>query len=139
MHARTHGQYTYYVAVRLSLGKNECGASKGYVHARLSGPFSAGMPRGGACLACLKNVLAILIRLLGCMLVEQPLQDSVDGIPVVAHVTWARLQSTVEWPGGRVNEALQILESARRHPTGFKAIRKMGACCLAACRSAETD
>ncbi len=65
MHARTHGQYTYYFAVRLSLGKNECGASKGHVQARLSGPFSAGMPRGGACLACLKNVLAILIRLLG--------------------------------------------------------------------------
>ena len=64
-------------------------------------------------------------------------RDSVDG-PGVAHVTWARLQSMVEWPGGRVNEALQILECALRHPSGFKAIRKMGACRLAACRSAET-
>ena len=64
-------------------------------------------------------------------------RDSVDG-PGVAHVTWARLQSMVEWPGGRVNEALQILKCALRHPSGFKAIRKMGACRLAACRSAET-
>ena len=29
----------------------------------------------------------------------------------------------VEWPGGRVNEALQILECALRHPSGFKAGR----------------